>query len=92
MNALDVIKCMFCVASVKTGKIYLVDLAGLEKVEKTGAEGKLLREAKTSNKSLSALGNVINALTSGAWMHGRQFVEGGLRTLLYPGHASHNCS
>ncbi|KAG0620476.1 hypothetical protein M758_4G218800 [Ceratodon purpureus] len=50
--------------SVKTGKIYLVDLAGSEKVEKTGAEGKLLCEAKTINKSLSALGNVINALTS----------------------------
>ncbi|XP_073394525.1 kinesin-like protein KIN-1 isoform X3 [Physcomitrium patens] len=50
--------------SIKTGKIYLVDLAGSEKVEKTGAEGKLLCEAKTINKSLSALGNVINALTS----------------------------
>lgn len=42
----------------------LVDLAGSEKVEKTGAEGKVLEEAKTINKSLSALGNVINALTS----------------------------
>lgn len=77
---------------MKTGKIYLVDLAGSEKVEKTGAEGKLLCEAKAINKSLSALGNVINALTFSAWMHGRQFVEGGLRTLVYPGHASHNCS
>ncbi|CAI0551097.1 unnamed protein product [Linum tenue] len=47
----------------KTGKLVLVDLAGSEKVEKTGAEGKLLDEAKTINKSLSALGNVINALT-----------------------------
>lgn len=34
-------------------------------MEKTGAEGRLLSEAKTINKSLSALGNVINALTSG---------------------------
>jgi kinesin family protein 5 len=50
----------------------VVDLAGPEKVKKTGAEGKLLREAKTFNKSLSALGNVINALTSGVWMHNRQ--------------------
>lgn len=39
-------------------------MAGSEKVEKTGAEGKLLDEAKTINKSLSALGNVINALTT----------------------------
>ena len=50
---------------VKAGKIILVDLAGSEKVEKTGAEGRVLDEAKTINKSLSALGNVINALTTG---------------------------
>ncbi|XP_048499237.1 kinesin-like protein KIN-1 isoform X4 [Beta vulgaris subsp. vulgaris] len=47
----------------KTGKLMLVDLAGSEKVGKTGAEGRLLDEAKTINKSLSALGNVVNALT-----------------------------
>ncbi|KAL2345725.1 hypothetical protein Fmac_007010 [Flemingia macrophylla] len=40
-------------------------LAGSEKVEKTGAEGRVLEEAKTINKSLSALGNVINSLTGG---------------------------
>jgi kinesin family protein 5 len=44
-----------------------VDLAGSEKVEKTGAEGRVLDEAKMINKSLSALGNVINALTTGKW-------------------------
>ncbi|XP_059652523.1 kinesin-like protein KIN-1 [Cornus florida] len=49
----------------KVGKLILVDLAGSEKVEKTGAEGRVLEEAKTINKSLSALGNVINALTCG---------------------------
>ncbi|KAK9017026.1 hypothetical protein V6N11_079513 [Hibiscus sabdariffa] len=51
---------------VKSGKLVLVDLAGSEKVEKTGAEGRVLEEAKTINKSLSALGNVINALTCGS--------------------------
>ena len=35
-------------------------------VSKTGATGQQLNEAKTINKSLSALGNVINALTSGS--------------------------
>ena len=50
-------------ASAKSGKIILIDLAGSEKISKTGAEGKLLDEAKQINKSLSALGNVINALT-----------------------------
>ncbi|KAM3704943.1 hypothetical protein ACJW31_03G044700 [Castanea mollissima] len=48
---------------MKTGKLVLVDLAGSEKVEKTGAEGRALEEAKMINKSLSSLGNVINALT-----------------------------
>lgn len=51
---------------MKSGKLILVDLAGSEKVEKTGAEGRVLEEAKTINKSLSALGNVINALTCGS--------------------------
>lgn len=45
-----------------TGKFNLVDLAGSEKVEKTGAQGDMLEEAKKINQSLSALGNVINAL------------------------------
>ncbi|XP_048138899.1 kinesin-like protein KIN-1 isoform X3 [Rhodamnia argentea] len=47
------------------GKLILVDLAGSEKIEKTGAEGRVLEEAKTINKSLSALGNVVHALTCG---------------------------
>lgn len=50
---------------MKSGKLVLVDLAGSEKVDKTRAEGRILDEAKTINKSLSALGNVIKALTKG---------------------------
>jgi kinesin family member 5 len=53
----------------KAGKLYLVDLAGSEMVRKTGASGKQLEEAKTINKSLSALGNVINALTESSATH-----------------------
>lgn len=34
-------------------------------VSKTGAEGSVLDEAKNINKSLSALGNVIAALSEG---------------------------
>jgi kinesin family protein 5 len=41
---------------VNAGKLVLVDLAGSEKVEKTGAEGRVLEEAKMISKSLSALG------------------------------------
>jgi kinesin family member 5 len=46
-----------------------VDLAGSEKVGKTGASGQTLEEAKKINKSLSALGMVINALTDGKSSH-----------------------
>lgn len=55
--------------SAKTGNLYLVDLAGSEKVGKTGASGQTLEEAKKINKSLSALGMVINALTDGKSSH-----------------------
>lgn len=53
----------------KSGNLYLVDLAGSEKVGKTGASGQTLEEAKKINKSLSALGMVINALTDGKAKH-----------------------
>ena len=46
------------------GKLNLVDLAGSERVRVTGATGKRLEECKKINQSLSALGNVISALTS----------------------------
>ena len=49
--------------STKEGKLNLADLAGSEKVGKTGASGDTLEEAKKINQSLSALGNCINALT-----------------------------
>ena len=49
--------------SKTSGKLYFVDLAGSESVGKTNVSGKQLEEAKMINKSLSALGNVINALT-----------------------------
>ncbi|KAG0145426.1 hypothetical protein CROQUDRAFT_658744 [Cronartium quercuum f. sp. fusiforme G11] len=53
----------------KSGNLFLVDLAGSEKVGKTGASGQTLEEAKKINKSLSALGMVINALTDGKSAH-----------------------
>eukprot|EP00033_Pygsuia_biforma_P002681 GCRY01002962.1.p1 GENE.GCRY01002962.1~~GCRY01002962.1.p1 ORF type:complete len:710 (-),score=213.57 GCRY01002962.1:424-2553(-) len=43
-------------------KINLVDLAGSERQASTGATGDRLKEGAAINKSLSALGNVINAL------------------------------
>lgn len=41
-----------------------MDLAGSERVGRSGAEGSRLREAQYINRSLSALGDVIYALRS----------------------------
>ena len=46
-----------------------VDLAGSERQVKAAAEGQTLEEGKLINKSLSALGNVVNALTDGKSSH-----------------------
>jgi hypothetical protein len=47
----------------KSSKIHIVDLAGSERADSTGATGARLKEGSAINQSLSALGNVINALT-----------------------------
>ena len=47
-----------------TAKLHLIDLAGSERVSKTDASGPQLVEAQHINKSLSALGDVISALSS----------------------------
>ena len=53
----------------KSGKLNMVDLAGSERIKITGATGKQLDESRRINKSLSALGNVINALTDSKTKH-----------------------
>lgn len=53
----------------KLSQLFLVDLAGSENIDKSGAVGQTLEEAKKINSSLSALGNVINALTDGKSTH-----------------------
>ncbi|KAM3611456.1 uncharacterized protein V6R79_018819 [Siganus canaliculatus] len=50
--------------SVSSGKLSLVDLAGSERAAKTGAKDEQLKEANSINKSLSALGDVISALSA----------------------------
>mmetsp|Transcript_95477 Transcript_95477/g.169517 ORF Transcript_95477/g.169517 Transcript_95477/m.169517 type:complete len:457 (-) Transcript_95477:7-1377(-) len=50
-------------ASLTVSKLHLIDLAGSERQKATGATGDRLKEGAQINLSLSALGNVINALT-----------------------------
>ena len=45
-----------------TSQLHLVDLAGSERQKSTKAEGKTLKEGSNINKSLLALGAVINKL------------------------------
>eukprot|EP01028_Stygiella_incarcerata_P004213 TRINITY_DN1899_c0_g1_i4.p1 TRINITY_DN1899_c0_g1~~TRINITY_DN1899_c0_g1_i4.p1 ORF type:complete len:851 (+),score=282.44 TRINITY_DN1899_c0_g1_i4:165-2717(+) len=48
-----------------SSRLTLVDLAGSERVKRSGVEGDRLKEAQYINKSLSALGLVVNALHTG---------------------------
>ena len=50
---------------LKTPKLYFVDLAGSERQRETLALGSRLKEASNINRSLTTLGMVINALSSG---------------------------
>lgn len=52
--------------SLARGKLSFVDLAGSERIKKSGSSGNQLKEAQSINKSLSALGDVISALSSGS--------------------------
>ena len=48
---------------VRTGKLFLIDLAGSERASNTQNRGKRMVEGAHINRSLLALGNCINALS-----------------------------
>ena len=49
----------------RKGKLHICDLAGSERVDKSGVSGSALTETKFINKSLSVLSNVIERLQNG---------------------------
>ena len=51
------------VSELRLGKMHLVDLAGSERLTLSGAEGDMLIETQAINLSLSALGDVLSALS-----------------------------
>eukprot|EP00930_Biecheleria_cincta_P072901 TRINITY_DN60242_c0_g1_i1.p1 TRINITY_DN60242_c0_g1~~TRINITY_DN60242_c0_g1_i1.p1 ORF type:complete len:471 (+),score=83.74 TRINITY_DN60242_c0_g1_i1:53-1465(+) len=55
--------------TLTVSKFHLIDLAGSERQKATGATGDRLKEGAQINLSLSALGNVISALTDSAKRH-----------------------
>ncbi|EGB08664.1 hypothetical protein AURANDRAFT_53621 [Aureococcus anophagefferens] len=72
-----------CRGKVLTSKLFLVDLGGSEQVKKSKAEGDRFREAVTINKSLVALGRVVDALVNKN-KHHVPYYESKLTTLLQP--------
>eukprot|EP01040_Poterioochromonas_malhamensis_P019835 gene19835-23536_t len=57
---------------MRIGKIHLVDLAGSERLALSGAEGETLVETKNINSSLTALGDVLSALSKNATAQNHQ--------------------
>merc|ERR1719399_965946 len=51
---------------LRIGKITIVDLAGSERLAKSQVSGDAQKEAIEINKALTALGDVMSAITSGA--------------------------
>ena len=56
-------------AEVKIAKLCLIDLAGSERATVTKNRGSRFREGANINRSLLALGNVINALAENKVMY-----------------------
>ncbi len=54
---------------IRTAKLYLIDLAGSERASQTQNKGIRFKEGANINKSLLALGNCINALSSAKATH-----------------------
>eukprot|EP01035_Chromulina_nebulosa_P018771 gene18771-24538_t len=67
-------------SELRLGKMHLVDLAGSERVALSGAEGTTLIETQNINSSLTALGDVLQALSKNAEIIQKQSEGGGYTT------------
>ena len=50
---------------IKQGRLYLIDLAGSERISKSGATGDSYKEAVAINKSLTVLGTCVHGIVNG---------------------------
>ena len=57
---------------LRLGKMHLVDLAGSERISMSGAEGSTLLETQSINSSLTAIGDVLAALSRNATIAQKQ--------------------
>jgi hypothetical protein len=64
-------------AELRLGKIHLVDLAGSERISLSGVEGETMVETQNINLSLTALGDVLAALSKNASISANQASVGG---------------
>ena len=68
-NELGVRTLDLCGCAELHGALHLVDLAGSERLDRSHAQGQRLKEAQSINKSLSSLGDVVNALAKKTQCH-----------------------
>jgi hypothetical protein len=68
--------------SVLVGHLHLIDLAGSERIAKSGSSGQRLQEAVMINSSLTGLGKVVVALNSGSATQHIPYRESKLTRLL----------
>jgi hypothetical protein len=62
-------------SDLRLGKMHLVDLAGSERITLSGAEGDTLVETQNINLSLTALGDVLSALSKNATVLAQQLQQ-----------------